>query len=189
MTTYGYIRKGFPMSETDQLTELLTYGCDEFFLEDYFLKNDKELEVLLSRIAAGDQVVVAQLQVFGRTIQQLSTIMLAFERQQIRFVSLRDDVDTQADSSFYSVFELFSRVDGECRSERMKQQLAVSREDGRNIGRPALNEKTIQRVYDLYHEKKWPMRKIAEACDVSLGSVFKYTQKGEASTSESAMSY
>ncbi|MBP1040232.1 recombinase family protein [Vagococcus sp. BWB3-3] len=185
MTRYGYIRKGFPYSETDQIRQVMTRDCEELFFEGGTLLEVQQLEALLTRLETGDQVIVASLQVFGQNMQHLTPIITEFKSKQIQLVSLQDQLDTRRDSFFYPLFEVLSVMDSECKSERIKQQIVLARDEGKVIGRPAIDETTIDRIYQLYHEYKWSMRRIATECGVSLGSVFKYTQPADG---ESAVS-
>lgn len=177
MATYGYVRKGFPCNETEQLTQIMVYQCDELFFESSSLLDAMELENLLTRLEPEDSVVVANLKVFGKNLQHLKPVIARFKEKDIRLISTGDYVNTQADTFFYPLFDIFSEMDFECKSERIKQQIVLAKEVGKNVGRPTLSEGTIERIYSLYHEYEWSMRRIANECKVSLGSVFKYTQE------------
>ncbi|MBP1042814.1 recombinase family protein [Vagococcus sp. BWB3-3] len=180
MAIYGYVRKGFPNNETEQLTSVMTYSCDELFFESSSLLEATELAELISRLKEHDSVVVASLKVFGMNLQHLRPILTQFQQLKVRLVSIIDHVDTEIDTFFYPLFDVFSEVDFDCKSERIKQQIVHAREIGKNVGRPTLDDPTIEQIYSLYHEYKWSMRRIATECNVSLGSVFKYTQEKQA---------
>ncbi|MBP1042767.1 recombinase family protein [Vagococcus sp. BWB3-3] len=174
MTKYGYVRKGFPTSEKDQLTGILSYGCDEVFLEAHSLMEFRELDILLSVLKMGDVLVVTNLKVFGKKFQGLRSLIDLCRDKQVQLISLEDQLDSNKAYDFFDLLDLLGRIDFACRSERTKQQIQLSREIGQTIGRPAIDKKKIERIYYLYHDKKWAMRKIATECDVSLGSVYKY---------------
>lgn len=44
MVTYGYIRKRFPISETDQIVQIMAYKCEELFFESQSLLETTELK-------------------------------------------------------------------------------------------------------------------------------------------------
>lgn len=176
MTTYGYIRKGFPFNETDQVKLIMAYNCDSLFFEGARLNDTTELEVILASLQPADCLVVPSLQVFGKDLQHLVPLIAQFKEQEIHLVSIKDQLDTERDRFFYPFFEVIASIDGACKAEYHNQRLNLTRESHKNMGRPTLEETTIERIYQLYHESKWSMRRIALECDVSLGSVYKYTQ-------------
>lgn len=174
MTTYGYVRKGFPTSEKEQLTGILSYGCDEVFIESHSLREFRELDALLAVLKKGDVLVVTNLKVFGKKFKDFNTIVESCRNKHVQLISLDDQLDSQEVYGFYELLHLLVETDFACRSERTKQQIQLSREIGQTIGRPTIGQKKVERIYYLYHDKKWAMRKIAAECDVSLGSVYKY---------------
>lgn len=186
MTTYGYVRKGFPTSEKEQLAEILSFGCDEVFLEAHSLLEFRELDALLSVLKMGDVLVVTNLKVFGKKFQDFKAIMDICHDKQVQLISLGDQLDSQAVYGFYDLMMVLGSADFACRSERTKQQIQLSREYGQTIGRPTIDKRKVEQIYYLYHDKKWAMRKIAAECDVSLGSVYKYIHQEEPCQEEAA---
>lgn len=187
MTTYGYVRKGFPYSETKQMSQIMDYQCDELFFEGQQLREVDELNEVLVKLKKNDTLVVANLQVFGRNLTRFRPIIADFRDKHIRLISVGDKLDSHSDVYFYPFLETLSKMDSDCKSELIKQQIMLSREIGKNVGRPTLNGDTIKRIYLLYHEHKWSMRRISDECNVSLGSVFKYTQKINESVNETVL--
>lgn len=179
MVTYGYIRKRFPISETDQIVQIMAYKCEELFFESQSLLETTELEIMLDKLASEDTVVVASLQVFGKSVQKLQPIIEIFKNKKIRLICLDNNLDTKRDSFFYSSFNYLYQMDINCESEKIKQKIILARDEGKIMGRPSLDEETTERIYKLYHDYKWTMRRIANECEVSLGSVSKYTQREE----------
>ncbi len=169
MITYGYVRTGFPTSEKDQLRRILSYEFDEVFLEAHSLLEFRELDNLLAVLQMGDVLVVTNLKAFGKKIRDLKSVIDVCREKKVQIISLEDQLDSKSTYGFYELLELVWDVDFACRSERAKQQIQLSREIGQTIGRPAIDREKVERIYYLYHDKKWAMRKIAEECQVSLG--------------------
>lgn len=187
MTVYGYVRKGFPSNEIEQVRHLMTYNCEELFVENNSLFEETELTKLLDTLQPNDQVIVTTLKVFGKGLRGLKPLMALFQEKAIRLISSDDQVDTSKMPAFYQLFDLFLETDTACRSERMKENIDLARQGGRVIGRPTIDDHTIDRISFLYHDQKWSMRQIANECGVSLGSVYKYTQQEERTKSKTEL--
>ncbi|MGX6961998.1 recombinase family protein [Vagococcus xieshaowenii] len=61
-------------------------------------------------------------------------------------------------------------------ASRTKRGLKKAREKGNFGGRPRVNEEVIEKVKHLYFEKKLTYREIAAQCNVSIGTVHKYSK-------------
>ncbi|MGX7030254.1 recombinase family protein [Vagococcus zengguangii] len=59
---------------------------------------------------------------------------------------------------------------------RTKRGLKRAREKGNFGGRPRVNEEIIEKVRSLYFEKRLTYREIATECNVSIGTVHKYSK-------------
>ncbi|MBP1040128.1 recombinase family protein [Vagococcus sp. BWB3-3] len=182
MAIYGYVRKGFPMNESTQLAHILTYNCDELFIEGALIQEETEWSLLVDKLVEEDTLVVMSLKAFGKNLAQLSEVVAQLRELRIRLISIEDQLDTHVDTSFYETLGLVATTVSECKSVRIRQQIRLAREIGKNIGRPTLDEETIKQIGSLYHDQKWSMRRIATECDVSLGSVYKYIHQFDPET-------
>lgn len=188
MTVYGYVRKGFPQSEIKQVEKIMQHKCEELFFENQLLCEEAKLKEMLEKLRPKDYVIIMTLKVFGKGLRELKTLMALFREKDIYFISIDDQVDTSNDPSFYKIFDLLLETDVVCRSERIKENINLARQGGRVIGRPAIDDHTIEQISFLYHEQKWSMRQIANECGVSLGSVYKYTQQEDCIKKETRLS-
>lgn len=179
MSVYGYVRKDYPYNLTTQVVRVIKYECDEFFFEERNFSKTSELERLLNKIKTNDTIVVSNLRVFGKSFQHLKPIIKTLNEKQINLVSLDEQINCENTSFFYTLFNNLSIMDRDCRNTNIKQRIILVRHEPQSVGRPTLSDETAERIYQLYHEKKWSMRKISLECDVSLGSVYKYTQELE----------
>lgn len=181
MTHYGYIRKDYPIGIMEQLTCLQAYGCETVYVEQTAFSCEEECQVLVSQLKPGDTVVVASLQVFAKTIKELGELFETFDQQEIRLISVRDDVDTQASEglSFYQITQLLGREEDAYHRQKMVQRIAEARQAGQMIGRPTVSDEVKERIQQLYLTHKLPLREIANECGVSLGTVHKYVHEAK----------
>lgn len=179
MSVYGYVRKDYPYSLTTQVMSIIKFECDEIFFEERNFSKTIELERLLNKINKDDTIVVSSLRAFGKSFESLKPIIKILNDKHINLVSLDEELTYENTSFFYSLFNNLAIMDRDCRNTNIKQRIMLVRHESQNVGRPTLSDETAERIYQLYHEKKWPMRKISSECDVSLGSVYKYTQELE----------
>ncbi len=173
MAIYGYVRNEIPCPTIDQFMSLSEYQCDEVFLEVGEVKEDTELQQLLACVQSGDTVVTTAVSVFGKTLSHLSTILEVLRKQDIRYVSIYEGIDTDISHDFYHYLSLFVRNERETKRLLARQSIELSRSKGVQIGRPSLTDETIQKVQQLYNERK-TLREIAAECGISLGSAHKY---------------
>lgn len=61
-------------------------------------------------------------------------------------------------------------------ARRTKSGLKKAREKGNFGGRPRVTEEVVEKVRHLYFEKKLTYREIAAECNVSIGTVHKYSK-------------
>ncbi len=173
MTIYGYVRNDIPCPTVDQFEALSPYGCDEVFLEMGEVKEDAELQRLLTVVQSGDTVVTTAVSVFGKTLSHLSLILETLREREVRFVSVQEGIDTDENQTFYYYLSLLSGNERETKRLLARQSIELSRSKGVQIGRPTLTEETVQKVQQLYNERK-TLREIASECGISLGSAHKY---------------
>ena len=64
-------------------------------------------------------------------------------------------------------------------SQRTTQALHKARARGVEVGRPALDAATIEKIYLLYHDQKKTIRQIAAELNVSVGTAYKYAKQSE----------
>lgn len=176
MTVFGYARKDYPGPILKQLTTLMTYDCDQVFVENQSFDEETELQQLLNDIQEGDSLVVASLAVFGRRLKGLTALLTLLDNQNIRLISVGEELDSLSDYSVYALAQVLYQTDAECQSQYTKERLAVSKSLGKSLGRPTISQETIDRIVDLHLQHKLNYREISEQCGVSLGSVHKYIQ-------------
>ncbi len=173
MTIYGYVRNDIPCPTVDQFAALSPYECDEVFLEIGEVKEDAELQRLLTSVQPGDMLVTMAVSVFGKTLSHLSLILETLRERDVRFVSVQEGIDTDENQAFYYYLSLLSGNERETKRLLARQSIELSRSKGVKIGRPSLTDETVQKIEHMYNERK-TLREIASECGISLGSAHKY---------------
>lgn len=57
---------------------------------------------------------------------------------------------------------------------RTMQGMSLAKQNGKSVGRPKINPKTITKIRRLHHDEKKTVREIALICGVSIGTAHKY---------------
>lgn len=138
---FGYARVSKNDQSLDvQIQKLRSVGCDEIFQEKVSgVKEDrKELNVLISKLRAGDTVCVVRLDRLGRRMFKLIQLIKDFKEKGINFVSLENDIDTTTPMGMvlFSMCAAFSEMERELIRERIKAGVNAAHAKGRKGGRP-----------------------------------------------------
>ncbi len=80
-------------------------------------------------------------------------------------------------NSFLPCLVDITLIDAKIRSARVVEAIDNRRKAGVVLGRPKVETKVQENIYDLYVVQQRSMREVAEACDVSLGTVYKYVHQ------------
>ena len=157
---FGYAR----VSKEDQniflqIDALRNYGVDEIFEEKISGRHQRrpKLQELLSKLRAGDTLVIWRLDRLGRTAKQLISLAEDFEKNGIRFVSLKENLDTTT----------------------------AARARGRHGGRPAPDKKKLEKARKMYESQKFSVREIAETVGISVTTFYKYIHHQSTSKAQS----
>jgi len=97
----GYARVSTKEQNLDrQIDALQQAGCEKIFSEQISgaKKERPELNMLLSQIRDGDQLVIDKLSRLGRSLKDLIQIVSDLEDRGVTFISLKDAIDTSSAS-------------------------------------------------------------------------------------------
>ena len=187
---FGYAR----VSKEDQniflqIDALRNYGVDEIFEEKISGRHQRrpKLQELLSKLRAGDTLVIWRLDRLGRTAKQLISLAEDFEKNGIRFVSLKENLDTTtATGKFcFLIFCAIAQMERDVISERTKAGLDAARARGRHGGRPAPDKKKLEKARKMYESQKFSVREIAETVGISVTTFYKYIHHQSTSKAQS----
>lgn len=87
MTTYGYIKQQYPLTTNDQLKIVVDYKCQEIFIERREVGDTTELTRLYNQLVPGDLVIIASLQVFGKTAKEVEGTLEVLRRKRVQLIS------------------------------------------------------------------------------------------------------
>ena len=166
MRTIGYIRVSTDQQNLEQQKHLLlTYAQHHKFLIDEFVavevssqksQKDRKIDLLLEKLQAGDQLLVAELSRLGRNmLETLNMIDLLLQNKiAIIFVRQPELSTTGAHGRLLSaVYGYFAEAEQKYISMRTKQGLAALKAAGKELGRPKGSQNKKARVLDQYKDQ------------------------------------
>ena len=187
---YGYARCSTNEELQDinrQIRELIQLGAaEENIYREYEsgMKNDRvELQRLLSAVEAGDTIVATEVSRITRSTKQLCEIIELSKDRHIKLVlgSFIVDCTKELDpmtEGMLKMMGVFSELERNIISQRVKSGLQNAKAKGVAIGRPATSEETIPSTFFKYYPKykrgEINKAEFAKLCSVSYPTIFKY---------------
>lgn len=124
-----------------------------------------------------NQIYVNQISDLGlQLVQLLPCLNFLFTHNKIIHFIDKGPLKGQSDLEYCRSLLYLARNDQQIMMKRTVSGLAKSREKGIKSGRPALSDKKVEKIQDLYQKELRTLREIARICNVSLGTVHKYTR-------------
>ena len=170
-----------------QIRELKQLGAlEESIFREYEsgMKNDRvELQRLLSAVEAGDTIVATEVSRITRSTKQLCEIIELAKDMHIKLVlgSFIVDCTKELDpmtEGMLKMMGVFSELERNIISQRVKSGLQNAKAKGITIGRPATSEDTIPSTFFKYYPKyksgEINKAEFARLCSVSYPTIFKY---------------
>ena len=187
---YGYARCSTNEEMQDinrQIRELKQLGAtDDTIYREYEsgMKNDRvELNRMLEAIQTGDTIVATEVSRITRSTKQLCDIIEFAKDKHIKLVlgSFVVDCTKELDpmtEGMLKMMGVFSELERNMISQRVKSGLKNAKANGVKIGRRATSEDDIPSVFYKYYPK-YARREINKAefarlCSVSYPTIFKY---------------
>ena len=187
---YGYARCSTNEELQDinrQIRELIQLGArEENIYREYEsgMKNDRvELQRLLSSVEAGDTIVATKVSRITRSTKQLCEIIELAKDMHIKLVlgSFIVDCTKELDpmtEGMLKMMGVFSELERNIISQRVKSGLQNAKAKGVPIGRPATSEDRIPSTFFKYYPKykrgEINKAEFARLCSVSYPTIFKY---------------
>ena len=187
---YGYARCSTNEELQDinrQIRELIQLGAgEENIYREYEsgMKNDRvELQRLLSAVEAGDTIVATEVSRITRSTKQLCEIIELSKDRHIKlvlgsfFVDCTKELDPMTEGML-KMMGVFSELERNIISQRVKSGLQNAKAKGVPIGRPATSEDRIPSTFFKYYPKykrgEINKAEFARLCSVSYPTIFKY---------------
>lgn len=175
---YGYARVSTTDQNPDlQLDALKAAGCARVFVDKASGASTKrpELEKLLSRVSAGDQLTVWKLDRFARSLSDMLRLANELGEKGVDLVSLNDPIDTTSAMGRF-VFQLtgaFAELERSIIQERTNAGLASARARGVRVGRPpALSAAQIAHAKKLLDAGERPAQ-VAQSFGISRSTLYR----------------
>lgn len=163
-----------------QIDALVTYGVEERNIYQEKItgtkKDRQELNRLLKFAKEGDTVVVSELSRLARSTKQLYELMEIFEKSNINFVSLKENINTNSavGKLIFNIFAGIAQFERDLIAERTKEGLQSAKKQGRVGGRPRADQEKIDLALIMYDSKKYTMKQIIEKTGLPRTTVYDY---------------
>lgn len=179
----GYARVSTKDQSLDlQEDALRKAGCEEVFAEVASGAKTARpvLDDLLSRLRAGDVLVVWKLDRLGRSLKHLVTLAMELMEREIGLISLNDPIDTTTPQGrlIFNIFASLAEFERDLIRERTQAGLQAARARGRKGGRPpGLSKKakaTAMAAETLYREGQLSVQEICDQLGISKPTLYSY---------------
>ncbi len=190
MMIYGYARCSTNEKQQDinrQVRELKQQGAtDKTIYREYEsgMKVERaELSKLLDVIQEGDTVIATEVSRITRSTKQLCDIIELTKAKHIRLelgtfvVDCTKELDPMTEGML-KMMGVFSELERNIISQRVKSGMENARAKGKTIGRPATTADDIPNVfykhYPKYKKGEINKKELSRLCDLSYPTIYKY---------------
>lgn len=136
-------------------------------------------EKLLANCKKEDVIILPSLLVLGSYIETIESFLISCEEKQINLICIKEKIDSRQQKDFLrNTISLMSAI-SKIENFKIKQMMVKSKSDVVKYGRPPISEKKIEKIRHLHNNKVLTLREIAIACNVSVGTAFKYATKSQ----------
>ena len=102
---------------------------------------ERQLDVLLSKLEAGDTLVVSELSRMGRSVGEIIITVDQLVKKRVRLLAIKESLRLEGKPNLQTkvtvtLFGLFADIERELISIRTKEGLAAARASGKRLGRP-----------------------------------------------------
>lgn len=176
----GYARVSTHGQNLDRQTDALNAaGCRRIFADKKSGKNDlrPELKACHAFLQPGDTLVVPALDRYGRSLQDLITMVGELRRRAIGFTSLHERLDTTTPGGrlVFHVFAALAEFIRELIVIGTNEGLAAARARGRVGGRPTVaTQELIRAARDMLPNPENSVTTIAKLLGVSPGTLYNH---------------
>lgn len=187
---YGYARCSTNEKQQDinrQVRELKQQGATDqtIYLEyESGTKTDRAaLGKLLGTVQAGDTIVATEVSRITRSTKQLCEIIEFAKLQRIKLimgtfiVNCRQELDPMTEGML-KMMGVFSEMERNIISQRVKSGMDNARAKGKAIGRPATTADNIPNIfykhYPKYKKGEINKKEFSRLCNLSYPTIYKY---------------
>ena len=188
---YGYARCSTNESKQDisrQTKELKDMGVSSsniFWEYESGSRTDRpQLNTMLNKVEQGDTIISTELSRITRSTKQLIDIIDIVKDKRLKLIVGTFKVDCTSDKldamtlGMLQMMGVFSELERNIISERVKSGMANAKDKGAKIGRPVVTADSIPSVfmkhYKMYKDGKINVSDLARLCNISRTTVYKY---------------
>lgn len=187
---FGYARCSTNEQMQDinrQVRELKQLGAtDETIYKEYesgMKENRAELKKLLNAVNGGDTIISTEVSRITRSTKQLCDIIEFAKDRHIKLILGTFVVDCTREldpmtEGMLKMMGVFSELERNIISQRVKSGMANAKAKGKTIGRPATTEDDIPSVfykhYPKYKKGEINKKEFSRLCSVSYPTIYKY---------------
>ena len=187
---YGYARCSTNEELQDinrQVRELKQQGAtDQTIYLEYesgTKTNRAELQKLLHIIRSGDTILATEISRITRSTKQLCDIIELAKKRKIKLVlgNFIVDCTTELDpmtEGMLKMMGVFSELERNITSQRVKSGMQNAREKGKNIGRPKTTSDNIPAIFYKHYPKykfgSLNKMELSRLCSLSYPTIYKY---------------
>lgn len=150
----GYVRCSTEeQNEARQLQMMEEHNVERIFTDKRSGKNTdrKEFKEMMSFVREGDTLITESISRIARNTKDLLNIVEQLEAKNVKFVSLKENIDTSnANGRFLlTVFAAVAQLERESMLERQREGIAIAKRDGKYTGRKPIcvDQKYFEKVY------------------------------------------
>jgi len=174
----GYARVSTNQQELNRQLDILNnYGVDKIFEEKISgtIKNRPELEKVKMMVRKGDTIVIESLSRLGRSSKDLLELIDAWEKQGVKLVSLKENVDTSTPTGklLLTVLSAICQFERDITVQRTQEGLKAARARGRKGGRPKTNPAALDKAVKLYQANTHSIKEIADITGISSSTLYR----------------
>ena len=184
----GYARVSTEQQNLNrQIDALMGYGVSEDNIYTEKMTGTKAHRPVLDEVRkilrAGDTLAIESLSRLGRSTKDLLNLLDEFENKGVQVVSLKENIDTKTPTGklLITVLSAISQFERDLTVQRTNEGLKAARARGRKGGRPAVNNKALDKAIKLYEAQTHSIKEIVEITGVSQATLYRYLNKNKQS--------
>lgn len=171
-TIYGTPTELHQLYEEGHCQDVIQVGKDHDWFDDF-----EEFLITYKR----DQLIVVNVESIGLQLSQLEPLLerVVSEALSLHFI----ENPLESDEAYIALLLALAKTEKAIVSHRTLVGLKRAQENGIVGGRPSIDQPIIDRIIELHTKRKYNIREISAACNVSIGTVHKYLTLNKASHS------
>lgn len=179
LSKIGYARVSTVGQNLDSQVDLLTEaGCTKIFTDKAsgIKESRPEWDRLMEYLRPGDVLVVTELSRMTRSLMHLLQLATEFEQRGIKFLSLREHIDTTTavGRAFFAIAGAMSQMERELKSERTAAGRAAAKARGKSGGRPRTDQVKLERARILYENSDASAGQVCKELGIGKRTFFGY---------------